>query len=381
MENVSDGFEVLETLKKHNGKQMQNYSDFSRYLAFKAREKGIPYSGQFELTPLCNFNCKMCYVHLDSEMLTGQSVLPVAVWKDMMHQAWEAGMCQANLTGGECLAYPGFEELFLFLHSLGIEVGVLTNGSLLNDRRIQFFQQHKPSRIQITIYGPNDDVYERVTGRRAFSSVFRNVKKAINAGLPISLTITPNAFLGENVLETLRAGKEICKSVIVNSSLFAPREETGRSGQKAGSGDELYLRIYKLKNVLDGIETKEIDEDKLPPYGGPSHECDECGLRCGGGRAAFVIDWKGTMMPCNRMNMIRADALREGVLSAWKKINQMVNKWPRVPECEGCAYDDVCNNCAANVLQYAEPGKQPIALCNQTKYFVQHGIGHIAECE
>ena len=53
------------------------YREFNNYLDSKAREKGIPLQGQFELTPLCNFNCKMCYVHLNPEQMNGQSVLSV----------------------------------------------------------------------------------------------------------------------------------------------------------------------------------------------------------------------------------------------------------------------------------------------------------------
>ena len=106
------------------------------HLDFRAREKGIPISGKFELTPLCNFNCKMCYVHLNADQLS-QSVLPVETWKDLIHQAWNAGMINARLTGGECLAYPGFEELFLYLHSLGCTVNVLTNGFLLDENCIE----------------------------------------------------------------------------------------------------------------------------------------------------------------------------------------------------------------------------------------------------
>ena len=167
MEERMDGFDLLERLREQNGKEVQRFSNLTRFLSFKAREKGIPFSGQFELTPLCNFDCKMCYVHLNPEQINGHSVLSVDSWKDIIHQAVEAGMVKAALSGGECLVYPGFKELFLYLHSLGCEVSVLTNGYLLDDDRIRFFQEHMPSRIQITLYGWNEDVYERVTGQRA----------------------------------------------------------------------------------------------------------------------------------------------------------------------------------------------------------------------
>lgn len=134
-------------------------------------------------------------------------------------------------------------------------------------------------------------------------------------------------------------------------------------------------------NELAGRETKEIDPDRLPPVGGPSHEHTQCGLRCGGGRSAFVIDWKGTMMPCNRLNLVHADPVREGFKEAWARINREAESWPQVPECEGCAYRSVCSICAASMLRYAEPGRQPTELCETVRYYIQHGVMKIPECE
>lgn len=380
MADPANGFEFLAKLKEENGKEFQNYKDFSGYIDFKAREKGIPVHGQFELTPLCNFNCGMCYVHLDQAQLNGKNLLSIDDWKSIVYQAWQAGMIYSTLSGGECLTYPGFEELFIYLHELGCNVEVLTNGLLLNEKRIRFFQKHMPSNIQVTLYGWNDDVYERVTGQRAYNTVTENIRKAIQADLPISISITPNAFLGKDVLETIRAGREMTKAISVNSAVFSPREETGRSKQEDDADLELYIQVYRLLQELNGRETRTISIDKLPPAGGPFHKCVEKGLRCGGGRSSFCIDWKGTIMPCYRMDMIHADVLKDGFAAAWKSINQAANNWPRVPECIKCPYDEVCNNCMGNILQYAEPGKQPIALCEKTRQYVSQGVKSIPEC-
>ena len=380
MEKPANGFELLEKLREQNGKKIQNFKALSNFLDFKAREKGIPVHCQFELTPLCNFNCRMCYVHLKPEQLS-ESILSVSEWKDLMHQAWEAGMIHVTLTGGECLAYPGFDELFLYLHSLGCDVSVLTNGYLLNDERIRFFKEHPPAFIQITLYGWNEDVYERVTGQRAFTTVIENAQKAIEAGLPVSINVTPSVYLGEDVLETIRIGMKLSKAFTVNGSLFSPREETGRSDQQDTSETDLYIRIYRLINELNGTENREVDDDKLLPAGGPFHECTECGLRCGGGRSSYVLNWKGTMMPCNRMDIIHADARAEGIKQAWAKVNHEASNWPRVPECKDCPYDRVCNNCAGNMLRYAEPGKQPLELCEQAREYVKHGVRNVPDCD
>ena len=195
------------------------------------------------------------------------------------------------------------------------------------------------------------------------------------------MSITPSTYLGEDVLETIRIGKSITKALFVNSGLFPPRKETGRSEQQVDSEMELYIRIYRLLNDLDGKETTEIEDSKLPPIGGKSCEKDICGLRCGGGRSGFVVNWKGILMPCNRLDKISADLMENSFKHAWASVNREANNWPQVPECQGCAYRNVCNKCAARMLQYAEPGKQPYGLCEQTKEFVKHGILQILECE
>ncbi len=381
MEVPVNGVEFLAELREKGIKKKPNFRDLTRFFDQKARQKGIPFSGQFELTPLCNLDCRMCYVHLNPEQLRGRAVLPVSEWKDLMTQAFQAGMLQASLTGGECLAYPGFDELYLHLHSLGCQVAILTNGVLLNEKRIQFFREHKPVDIQITLYGWNDDVYERVTGKRVFETVAQNIRMALVAKLPVTITITPSIYLGEDVLETVRVAKTFTHNVKVNPSIFTPREETGRAGQADDPDLDLYVRIYRLMDELDGFEPREIPPEQLPAPGGPCHTCTECGIQCGAGRSCFALDWKGNLMPCSRLEMIQGHPLEEGFKAAWARVNKWSNEWQRVPECSGCAYEGICENCAAGIQAYGEFGKQPTELCKRTMYLVQHGVRHLPECE
>ncbi len=381
MQESSKAIKFLEEIREENGKKIWSYRSLAKYLDNKARQKGIPLTGQFELTPLCNFSCKMCYVHLDADQLAGQKLLSVGQWKLLMHQAWEAGMMHVTLSGGECLLYPEFDELYLFLHSLGCDITILTNAYLLDEKRLEFFQHHKPSLIQVTMYGWNDDVYERVTGVRGFTTVTENVRKAIEAGFNVRLIITPSTYLGDDALETLRVARSITPKVMINSTIIIPRSETGRSGQRDDPDTDVYIRLYRLMNQLDGIEMKEIDPDKLPPVGGSSHECDLCGLQCGGGRSGFVTNWKGIVMPCYSLDLIHADPWQNGFREAWNKIHQEVLDWPRVPECQDCAYGKICHQCAGIMRQYTDPGKQPKLMCEQIKRLVSRGVSRIPECE
>ena len=381
MAEPRNGYEFLKQLAERKDEEKNPHQEFYAYLDSKARKKGIPLHGQFELTPLCNFDCRMCYVHLTKAQMQERSLLTVGDWKDLIHQAWKAGMIDATLTGGECLTYPGFREIYLYLRSLGCEVSVMTNGAIMNDEWVRFFQDNKPAQIQITLYGQNEEVYERVTGQRSFATVAENIRKMQLAGLPVSLSVTPSKYLGEDVFETIRFGKTFGTELAVNNFLMDPREETGRSGQQDEVDIDFYVRLLRFLDEKDEKVIRVIPEEQLPPIGGPSCECRECGLQCGGGRSSFNIDWKGIMYPCNQLSMIKGYPLRTSFSDAWKQINRTVENWPRVPECEGCAYEPVCPNCAARIVQFTDPGKRPAALCEQTRYLVQHGVRHIPECE
>lgn len=50
-------------------RRMEWLDPFYKQVWEKAFADGIPISGTFELTPRCNFDCKMCYVHLKPEQI------------------------------------------------------------------------------------------------------------------------------------------------------------------------------------------------------------------------------------------------------------------------------------------------------------------------
>ncbi|MBP5250410.1 MAG: radical SAM protein, partial [Lachnospiraceae bacterium] len=368
-----DAFEYIDTLKSHGRHRNSGYGKVMGFLEKKARKLNIPMFGQFELTPLCNLNCKMCYVHLHPDQMSGASPLPAETWKDLIKQAFDKGMLEATLTGGECLTYPGFEEIFLYLHSLGIPVTVMTNGVLLDEKRMVFFKDHPPAAFQITLYGSSEDAYERVTGSRVFARVMENLNRIKEHGFYLSISITPNPFLGDDVFETVRIARSLTQHIVINSSLYAPKGEEWRLAGCRKFDAEQYARIIKYDNSLIGIDCKECPENSLPKPGGPKHVCEEKGLLCGGGRSSFVINWKGELGICNELE-VRSHPLDIGFEKAWNEINAAANSWPRTPECTDCPYENVCDSCAAVHNEFAPPGQQPLEFCSMTRFLVSRGI-------
>ena len=71
-------------------------------ILYQAGTNRVPVSGTFELSPLCNFSCKMCYIRRTPEEVFALGGLQSAQqWLKWARQAREAGMLWLLLTGGE----------------------------------------------------------------------------------------------------------------------------------------------------------------------------------------------------------------------------------------------------------------------------------------
>lgn len=346
---------------------------YDRQLRLEAREKGVPIAGQFELTPLCNLSCKMCYVHLSPAQMSDKRLLSAQQWKKIISDAYDAGMTSASLTGGECLIYPYFDEVYLHLRALGVKTSVMTNGLLLNEQRIAFFQKHPPSVIQVSLYGTNDDEYEQVTTIRCFEKVFKNITDAKKAGLNLSIAVTPNQFMRDGAKNLVKFLENQGLYYTVNISLFTPHENTGRAHDAIDLGVDEYIELYKYRTKLKGKELHPVDGNTLPPTGGGCEDV-KCGIDCNAGRVAFHICWDGAMLPCSRLADIAAYPLITGFVPAWRKIHEAACNYHIPIECEGCAYKPICAACVGSHAVDAPVGHASPLHCQRTKKLVEIGL-------
>lgn len=349
----------------------RRYEAMRKFLNFKARDNGIPISGSFELTPLCNLDCKMCYVHLNKTQMQGAPLLSVDQWKNIMQQAINAGMMYARLTGGECLTYAGFRELYLFLRGQDIETVILTNGLLLDKEMTAFLQKYPPAALQVSMYGAGEDSYEQVTGKRAFSLVMGNLHRVKKAGIPLTIAVTPSEYMAdtEQIVELLYKENLPCS---INAGIFPPRSETGRT--LADATQDTYISVLRLCSRLKGKALfVEGDPESLPDSGGKQEE-QEFGVTCGAGRSCFAIDWHGDMRPCNNFPCTGEAVLALGFQEAWKRIHDIAVHFPLPVECQECAYKRVCKHCVAEHAAGAPIGHANPAVCALGKRSIIEGI-------
>ena len=97
----------------------------------KAEKTQTPISGTFELSTLCNMDCRMCYVKMTKQQQQNISRLRTnEEWLSLARQAREEGMLFLLLTGGEPFLVEKFKDLYIELHKMGFCISINTNGTI-----------------------------------------------------------------------------------------------------------------------------------------------------------------------------------------------------------------------------------------------------------
>ena len=162
----------------------------------KADMEKIPLNGTFELSPVCNFSCRMCYVRKTQKEVAmhDRKMVTLEQWIQIGKEARDEGMLYLLLTGGEPLLWPDFWKLYDALYEMGLLLSVNTNGSLINEEVLEKWKTRPPYRVNITLYGATDETYETLCHARNVCSRVKNaIIKMKEAGLNVKLncSLTP----------------------------------------------------------------------------------------------------------------------------------------------------------------------------------------------
>ena len=363
--------EVLEDLEKQHVSGYQKYKALNRYVILKARYHDIPVKGSFELTPFCNLDCKMCYVHLKPNQIgQNEGLLTVEEWKRIMSQAVDAGMVYATLTGGECLTYPGFKEVYLHLYSLGIQPDILTNGRLLTEEMLTFFKKYPPGSIQVTLYGSSEEAYEEVTGHRVFQQVIDGIERAKEARLNLVLAVTPSRYMQNDVERLLDKVHSFNVPYAISDTTLKARAETERD--LADYAVELdTMRKIKLIEKEYSASQKSIDQVINPIEYVPVKKKALKGLQCGGAHSSFHVNWRGEVCPCiGFAPSVHYSALEAGFAEAWECVKQAMLQFAPPDECKDCRLKEYCVTCPAEKTQSVLNGRLDCSVCKRLKQYL-----------
>ena len=335
--------------------ETMSHRDFQLLLWENAFQNAIPASDIFELTPYCNLDCRMCYVHLLDPSLR-EKMISGEEWIAIMDQAMELGMITATLTGGEAMTHPDFWKIYRHLSDHGISISVKTNGILLNETARAVFRELPPSTVDISIYGCDRESYQTITGHDLFETADRNIHAAVEEGLPVRFMITPTGYMGERAEEFMRYAKDFHVKTVVNTQLLDPHEDTGRKKDDFDLSPDQVVSVLKKAYELFPPENLSLEEEE-PVSDQAREEVSEKpdDLRCIAGRSHFAITWDGMMIPCVNFprELISRNVKELGVKQAWKEVHEAIVNFRRPKTCGHCRYRNKCNYCPSSHGKYA----------------------------
>lgn len=341
--------ELLEDLEREGITGIDRARNVESFLMRKSRLHGRPYCATFELTPLCNFDCKMCYMHLTKEQMQREGrILTTEEWLSIARQAVDAGVTAIDLTGGECLTYPGFRDIYLYLINRGVRVSVLTNGQLITEEHVQLFRQYKPAVVQISLYGSSSEAYIKVTGRDGFQDVMRAIKLLKDAGIHLKLSVTPNRFMQDDAAAMLDLLHDINVDYAIGSTTLPARPETGRDIANYIIDNKAFINISKLESQYRKQLAERFSLEPAKQYNFRIKGQDTfVGAPCAAGAAHFHINWTGKMAPCIGFHAVTRSVLDDGLEAAWVWIRETMKQYQPPDECKSCEFKMVCGGCAA----------------------------------
>lgn len=348
----------------------------TRYMYTKASAAKIPLGGTFELSPVCNFNCKMCYVRKSPEEVLRHSRSNVSLerWLEIAREAKQAGMLYLLLTGGEPFLWPDFWALYEKLSQMGFLISINTNGSLIDDNAVSRLVEMPPVRVNITLYGSGEEPYRRLCGvSGAYARVDRAVTKLQDAGIAVKLngSLTPDNASDLEACISYAERHELIyevatymfppvrrdESMVGRNERFTPEEAAyyRLKGYRLQFGKEMYQKY--LENIVQGVvPPMAMEQNCIDPMDGK--------IRCRAGRASFWITWDEWLTPCGMMTEPRIELKGKNFSDAWEELVKTSEELKLSGVCTKCPNQKLCHSCAAMAeAETGTPSGIPRYLC------------------
>ena len=346
-------------------------SSFEKYLCDRASMTNTPIGGNFELIPACNMNCRMCYVRMPMDEVNRLGgVRPAEFWIHLGEQLKEQGTLFILLTGGEPLLYPYFKEVYTALHEMGFVISINTNGTLITEEIADLFRKHQPRKLNITIYGKDDETYGLLCANpKGFTQLMRGIHLLMERDITFKFNCSLTPYNIDQLYDIRAIAERLDVFLEMGYYMFPPNRKTGitdydknRLTPEQAAEAAFVVETYRyteesvgrfIASKLNAVRTFDPSTKKLPG-----------GFWCRAANASFWVNWNGTMSACGMLKGPVFDLNEHTFKEQWDQMRETMDQIHLAEECLKCDKQSLCIHCgSAEAAENGEYGKKIDYLC------------------
>ena len=316
---------------------------------------------QWHITNFCSLRCRHCYQDDFSKGADLSLARLVQVAENFLGAVagWGRQAC-IHLTGGEPLLLPNLFPLLRHLnrHPATAELGIITNGLLLDASRLQKLDAFpKLRKLKISLDGPEPETNDVIRAPGAFQRVRQNLFSLPRDGrFEVLLMFTAMRRNASRFLPFIHFARQAGVDGVILER-FIPWGK-GRGMTEGVLSPQEWRRLVLSLYGFFGLE---LEENEVSPYqafqvGFQAPEPELMGAPCVLGTDGLCIMPEGTVFPCRRFPLPIGNLLVDSLESIWKK-SEILEKVRRKDLLKGkCGICRIENCTGCRSLAYALTG-------------------------
>jgi len=325
----------LEILEPSQGKPtpMLRLDPSSRSLE---ESLSAPLGVSIEVTNRCNLRCRYCFQGppVKGDVLSQEEVL------SLLNDLSDMRVFTVFFGGGEPLLCPHLKVVAEYARDLGLEVGVSSNGTLLNAEIAEWFATSGLDRgLQISLDGSTADVHDRLRGSGSFSRTMAGIRLLASMGVhpSIAVTVTNTNILDVPNLVALGIAEGV-RHVHVMCPLPSGNARVGYESMQPSlsAWRELQEKLSAISEQVKGQMTLDWGnwcyEPPSPSFSEEDYtSVDKAFAGCPAGKTKAVIGCFGDVYGCDvvkREDMVAGNIRNEPFAQIWQT-SPVIAAWRR----------------------------------------------------
>ena len=251
-----------------------------------------------ELTHRCPLHCVYCSNPL--EMQSRANELPTEVWSRVFKEAAEAGVLQADFTGGEPLARTDIVDLIRAARAAGLYVNLITSGLPMDEAKLAALVEAGLDHIQLSFQGTRENTANEISGTKSHAHKLRVLEWVKRHRIALTLNFVIHRRNIDQLEEMVALAESSSATRIEFANVqyygwaFANRENLLPTRQQVNDSVEFIKR--EQERLQGKIRIEFVVPDYYAKYPKP--------CMGGWGRKLLLITPSGDALPCHAAQVI-----------------------------------------------------------------------------